>query len=411
MKINSLLLGAMLSTLLLTSCEKKDEPIVEGGGKYIVVATPDGSLYEGADYILQAESLDQGTITNKGRGIEQDGYRYYAFTNNRVFSLLYGQGNPGDVRVYALNDSNYLTLNGTINTPTVQAFGTYGTELIEIKSPRSINTPNAEILRIDTQGLSIAGRATVNTTELVGNGEMAHFTGVFRVGNDIWAPFMSIKGLPKMAFNTDYTDSTWIAVFSYPDLKLKKIIKDDRTSYIGYYFAQSGVDVTENGDVYCFSSAVTGGSGVKPSTKPSAVIRVKSGQSEFDKSYFFDLEKASGGHHVYNARYLGNNKFCLMMYDQPNFAESLYNSSAPYRFAIVDVVKQTFTWVTGMPEANDLAAVARLPYVDRVAGSIAYGIMTKTDVPYVYIIDGNTAKARKGLRVEAGGITAVGRLD
>lgn len=396
--------------MLLVGCDKTEVNQIEQSGHYIVVATPDGSISEGADYILQASTLEGDTITNKNAGIEQDGYRYYAFTNNKVFSLLYGQGNPGDVRIYQLDENQKLYNSGTINTPTVQAFGLYNNELIEIKSPRSITTPQATIMRLDTENPRIIYKDSVNTTQLMNNGEMAHFTGVFKVGNDIWAPFMSIKGVPQKSFHTDYTDSTWIAVFSYPDLKLKKVIKDNRTSYIGYYFAQSCLDVTENGDVYCFSQAVTGGTGIVPSTKPSAAVRVKAGTDEFDKSYFFNIQEKSGGHHIYSARYLGNNKFCLIMYAEKNFAESLYGV-APYRFAIVDVVKQTFQWVSGMPEPEQLTAIARLPYVDKQNNTIAWGIMTKTDVPYVYIIDGNTATAKKGLRVEAGGITAVGRLN
>lgn len=410
MKIQHLLFTAIVGTTALCGCDKNDTPYVASTGTYIVVATPDGQLQEGADYILQAESLEEGSITNKNAGIEQDGYRYYTFTNNRVFSLLYGQGNPGDVRVYGLDDKQELELKGTINTPTVQAFGPYNKELIEIRSPRNIATPNAEIMRIDTENYLITGRNdAINTATLVGNGEMAHFTGVFRVGNDIWAPFMSISGVTGKSFNTEYTDSTWIAVFSYPDLQLKTVIKDNRTSYIGYYFAQSCLDVTENGDVYCFSQATTGYNGVKASSNPSAAIRVKQGQTAFDPDYFFNIQAKSGGYHLYSARYVGNNKFCLIMYAEPNTTTPA--GDAPYRFAIADVATQSFTWVTGMPDAQNLAAVARLPYIDKNAGTIAWGIMTKNDVPHVYIIDVQTATARKGLRVEAGGITAVGRIQ
>lgn len=404
-----MILTTLAGTMALCGCEDNDTPYVASTGSYIVIATPDGQLQEGADYILQAESLEEGTITNKNAGIEQDGYRYYTFTNNQVFSLLYGQGNPGDVRIYGLDNHNELELKGTINTPTVQAFGPYNKELIEIRSPRNIATPNAEIMRIDTENYLITGRNdAINTANLVGNGEMAHFTGVFKVGNDIWAPFMSISGVTGKSFNTEYTDSTWIAVFSYPDLQLKTVLKDNRTSYIGYYFSQSCLDVTENGDVYCFSQATTGYNGVKASSNPSAAIRVKAGQMTFDPDYFFNIQEKSGGYHLYSARYVGHNKFCLIMYAEPHTTTPA--GDAPYRFAIVDVVAQSFTWVTGMPDAQNLAAVARLPYVDSAAGTIAWGIMTKNDAPHVYIIDAQTATARKGLRVEAGGITAVGRI-
>ncbi|MFV0420312.1 MAG: DUF4374 domain-containing protein [Dysgonomonas sp.] len=391
-----------------TSCDDNNDKIEtpvdpETNYQYVVVATPDGQLYEGADYVLQANSLTEGSITTKGAGIEQDGYRYYAFNNNKVFSLLYGQGNPGDVVVYDLNSTGKLQHVATVNTPTVQVFGKYDKDLILIKSPRS-GDENATLMRIDTEDPQIATTEYVNVVQLAGNGERAHFTGVFQVGNEIYAPYYCIKGVTNAIFHSDFSDSTWVAVFSYPDLKLQRVIKDNRTSYIGYYFAQSGLEEIENGDVYAFSTATLGGDGVVASTKPSAAIRIKKGATQFDQSYFFNIQEKSGGHHLYNARYLGNNKFFLTMYSEKNV------TSGTYSFAIVNVVDQSFTWVTGMPKPEEIAAIGRLPYVSEDGKTIAWGIATKSENPHIYVVDVATATATKGLEVQAGGITAVGRL-
>lgn len=390
----------------ITSCSDDDDnKEIKTNAPYIIVATPDGSMGEGADYILQSESLSEGSITTKGAGIEQDGYRYYAFNNNKVFSLLYGQGNPGDVTVYNLNSAGTLQHVATVNTPTVQVFGKYDKELILIKTPRS-GDENAEILRINTDDPQIISRGYVNVVELAGNGERAHFTGVFQVGNKLYAPYYCIKGVTGQVFHSDYSDSTWVAVLSYPDLKLEKVIKDNRTSYIGYYFAQCGLQQVENGDVYAFSSTTLGGDGVVPSTKPSGAIRIKKDETEFDQSYFFNIQEKSGGYHLYNAHYLGSNKFFLRMYAEKNST----TEADACRFAIVDVVNQSFTWVTGMPEPEQLAHVGRLPYISEDGKSISMGITTKQDKPHVYTVDVATAKATKGLKVEAGSITALGKL-
>lgn len=400
------LIAFAIGIVSFSSCDDDNngtEQPVEAEGQYIVVATPDGQLYEGADYILQANSLTEGSVTIKGAGIEQDGYRYYAFNNNKVFSLLYGQGNPGDVRVYNLNSVGKLQHVATVNTPTVQVFGKYDKDLILIKSPRS-GDENATLLRITTDDPQIATTEYVNVVQLANNGERAHFTGVFQVGDEVYAPYYCIKGVANAIFHSDFSDSTWVAVFSYPDLKLKRVIKDNRTSYIGYYFAQSGLDQVENGDVYAFSTATLGSTGVVASTKPSAAIRIKKGETEFDKSYFFNIQEKSGGHHLYNARYLGNNKFFLTMFSEKNVTEGTYS------FAIVDVVTQSFTWVTGMPSPTEIAAIGRLPYVSEDGKTIAWGIATKSENPHIYVVDVATATATKGLEVQAGAITAVGRL-
>lgn len=402
------LIAFAIGAISFTSCDdnndQPDLPILNEDEQFVVVATPDGELFEGADYILQTDYLDQGSITIKGAGIEQSGYRYYAFNNNKVFSLLYGQGNPGDVVVYDLNAQGRLKRVATVSTPTVQVFGTFNKDLILIKSPRS-GVEDATILRIDTENPQIAKEATVNVVKLAGNGERAHFTGVFQVDNEIYAPYYCIKGVTDAVFHSNYSDSTWIAVFSYPDLKLQRVIKDNRTSYIGYYFAQSGLQQIENGDVYAFSSATTGATGVVASTKPSAAIRIRKGEKEFDKGYFFNIQQESGGHHIYNARYLGNNKFFLTMYSEKNTT-----AVGTYRFAIADVSATSFTWVTGMPAPADIAAIGRLPYVSEDGKTIAWGITTKTENPHVYVVDVATATAKKGLEVKAGAIMALGRL-
>jgi hypothetical protein len=408
MKTRKLLTSVLcaLGIFTITSCDDENDKDIKTGAPYIIVATPDGSMGEGADYVLQSESLSEGTITTKGAGIEQDGYRYYAFNNNKVFSLLYGQGNPGDVTVYNLNQEGTLQHVATVNTPTVQVFGKYNKELILIKSPRS-GDENATILRINTDDPQIADIKYINVVDLAGNGERAHFTGVFQVGNKLYAPYYCIKGVTDQIFHSDFSDSTWIAVLSYPGLELERVIKDNRTSYIGYYFAQCGLQQVENGDVYAFSSATLGGDGVVPSTKPSAAIRIKSGETEFDQSYFFNIQEKSDGYHLYDARYVGNNKFFLRMYAEKN---STVGWGDDCRFAIADVVNQSFTWVTGMPEPSELAHVGRLPYISEDGKTIAWGITTKQDKPHVYTVEIATAKATKGLKVEAGSITALGKL-
>ena len=397
----------LFSLVSILSCDddNDDKKEIKTGAPYIIVATPDGSLGEGADYVLQSESLSEGTITTKGAGIEQDGYRYYAFNNNKVFSLLYGQGNPGDITVYKLDSEGTLQHEATVNTPSVQVFGKYNKELILIKTPRS-GDENAEILRINTDDPQIADTKYVNVVELAGNGERAHFTGVFQIGNKLYAPYYCIKGITGEVFHSNYSDSTWVAVFSYPDLKLEKVIKDNRTGYIGYYYAQCGLQQVESGDVYAFSTATLGGDGVVASTKPSAAIRIKKNQTEFDQDYFFNIQEKSGGYHLYDARYINNNKFVLRMYPEANST----TFSNGLKFAIVDVVDQSFTWVTGMPDPDKITLIGRLPYVSEDGKSMSWGITTKDEKPHVYTIDIATATGQKGLKVEAGSITALGKL-
>ena len=121
---------AMLAFFSLTGCSEDDVDNPNpgpGGGEeassmYIIAATPVAS--EGvADYLLTASNLTEGSISTTGNGIEQDGtYRYYVTNNNKFFSLLYGQGNPGAVTTYQLNDEGNLDMLSNFQSETVQAF-------------------------------------------------------------------------------------------------------------------------------------------------------------------------------------------------------------------------------------------------------------------------------------------------
>ncbi|MDR2470308.1 MAG: DUF4374 domain-containing protein [Tannerella sp.] len=406
------LVVATLFASLFASCDKKNDPVeptVEGNFQYVVVATPEGSTSEGADYLLQTGSLTEGSITTIGAGLEQDGYRYFVFHKNKAFSLLYGQGNPGAVTTYGLDNNGVLKYLSNLQTETVQVFGTYGDELILVKCPRQ-GDANAGIYRIDAVNPQILSTSYIDVVQLAGNGERAHFTGVFQVDNKIYAPYMCIKGVAGQTFHTDFTDSLWIAVFSYPDMKLEKVIKDDRTSYVGFYFAQRGVTQIEDGDVYAFSTATTGdaASGVKPSTKPSAAIRIKKGATEFDRNYFFNIQEKSGGYHLDRAFYLSGSKFLLTMY--PDKTSTPIYGTNTLKFAITDVVAQSFTWVTGLPEPDNLIHVSRLPYIAEDGKTIAFGITAKDEYPHVYTIDVASAKATKGMEVISGCITSIGKL-
>ena len=123
MKTFNIYLTIFLSSLLLISCSDSS-PVDPGddnenasSSKYIIAASPTAPGQEGvADYLLTADSLSGGSVSTLDNGIEQDGtYRYYVTNNNKYFSLLYGQGNPGAVTTYRLNSSGKLNELSDLN--------------------------------------------------------------------------------------------------------------------------------------------------------------------------------------------------------------------------------------------------------------------------------------------------------
>lgn len=404
-KLTNLALAALVSFSVF-SCKSDNDTNPDGGnkGNFVLAVTPVASTAV-ADYLVTASDLESGTVSILGNGIEQDGtYRYYVTHNNKFFSMLYGQGNPGAVTTYEVTDGR-LTRLKNFTSETVQAFAPVNDDILMLKIPRNITNPLANYYQVNTNSLTITKEGTINTQDILKNGESAFFTWIKQVGTKVYAPFMSIKACCDAAFETAFPNNAWIAVYSYPDMTFEKVITDDRTSFIGRYF-RDGLAVDEKGDVYAFSSSVATGNKVLNSTKPSAITRINAGTTEFDKDYYFDIEAVSNGKNITNWIYVGQGKFVVQMTTK----EEKGGYTDGKHLGIVDVYNKTFKDVTGMPAISTIKAVTYNNYTPK--NGIAYiGIATTEAISYVYKIDAATATATQGLRVEGGSITAVNRVD
>lgn len=401
---NSLI--AAFCALALSSCSKSsDTPNGEASTdtrntKYIITATT-GAVGI-ADYLLTSDNLTTGSISTVRNGVEQDGsYRYYLTAQNKFFSLLYGQGNPGAVTSYALNADGQLVKTSNFQAETVQVFAPVNNEVLTIKVPRS-GASISYMYRIDAAQSMIVGEGNQDTKQLSTNGERAHYTWATQVGDKVFMPYMSIKGDGVDNFGTRFPDSTWVGVYSYPALKLEKIIRDGRTSYLGAYFT-NGLFQDEKGDAYGFSGAVATSNGTLTSKKPSAILKINKGTTEFDQSYFFNIEQKSGGYKINSTAYIGNGKALVQMYGNVGVA------TGAAKLAIVDLYNQTFTWVTGLPATISSTTTNRYNITNDDASAIYIGI-NSPDGSWVYSINGSTAVATQGIKVEGGSITAVQKL-
>ncbi|KRD61184.1 hypothetical protein ASE40_06440 [Flavobacterium sp. Root935] len=400
------LLSAVLAFTAFSCSSDSDKPgDTTGGGtdtgktKYIITATTGAAGI--ADYLLTADDVTTGSITTTGNGLEQDGtYRYYITAQNNFFSLLYGQGNPGAVTTYNLNAEGKLVKKSDFQAETVHVFAAVNKDILTIKVPRS-GASIASMYKIDAEKSLIIGEAQQDTKKLAGNGERAFFTWATQVGDKVYMPYMSIKGDGVDNFGTVNPDSTWVAVYNYPELKLEKVIKDNRTSYLGAYFT-NGLFQDENGDAYGFSGAIATSNAVLTSTKPSAVVKIKKGTTEFDKSYFFNVQEKSGGYKISSTSYISKGKFLLLMYG------NVGKNNGAVRMAIADVYNQTFTWVTNAP-ATLTSVTSRYNITSEDGNSAIVGINTP-DGNWIYSINGSTAVATKGMKVEGGQITAIQKL-
>lgn len=411
MKTKSLL-SVLAAAILITSCSKSENPNpvdpdpTLGAGKYIVAVTPIASTGV-ADYLVTSSSLDDGKVSIIGNGIEQDGtYRYYLTTNNRFFSFLYGQGNPGAVTAYNLTDGKLKKLTN-FQSETVAAFAPVNDDVLMAKMTRNPASPTHTWYRVNTNSLSMVGEGTIKALELTNNGEIGYFTWLTKAGNKVFAPIMSIQ---DNNFTTTQPNKAWVAVYSYPEMKLEKVFTDERTSYIGQYFI-NGLGTVENGDIYAFSAANAKSKLASDpkkfeitTTNPSAILKIASGATEFDKNYFFNISQVSGGYNIVNWTYVGGNNFIVS--SKKKQSDGSYSDETT--IAAVNVVDKTFKVVSGMPEPEEVKSFTVRNNYSTKDGKTGYiGVNLKSGESYVYRIDAAAAIATRGLKVEGGSITAI----
>lgn len=288
---------------------------------------------------------------------------------------------------------------------TVQSFAAVGKDILMVKEARKYATPTSRWYRVSTESLTIVAEGQFNSAELANNGELAHFSWIEQVGNKVFAPFFSIKATDAGGWSTDYPDSAWVAVYSYPDMTLEKVIKDNRTSSIGLYFT-NGLTKVENGDVYAFSPSntikINGTAQSFNSTKPSSIIRIKSGTTEFDQSYLFNIEAVAGGAYMTSWINVGNGVVVATL----NTSDKKSQWQVANKLAVIDLVNKTFKWVTGAPDAAAITDFSMTNYSAQ-DGKAYIGITTSDKKSAVYKIDAGTATATRGLELVGGNITAI----
>lgn len=396
----------------MVSCQDKDDEIInKTPGNFIVAVTPAASTGV-ADYLLTANSLDTGAISIKGQGVEQDGtYRYYVTHKNRFYSMLYGQGNPGAITVYDLRNGGLNKIANAV-TETVQAFAPVNDDILMTKISRNITNPTVSWYGFNTTSLQIDKQGTINSADLASNngspGELAFFSWVKQVGNKVYAPYFSVKGCCNATFGTAYPDQAWVAIYSYPDMKLEKVIKDDRISFIGRYFTDA-LEQTGSNEAYAFSSAVATSDGTNMnSTRPSAVVKINTATGEFDKSYFFNFEEISGGLNITTWVYVGDHNF--IVYSNEKADKGAYSTGKI--LGIINVVNKTYRRVSGLPSSIEISSFTMRNNYSSKDGRTGYiGVNMASGISYIYKIDASTATATKGLKVEGGTITAIEHLN
>lgn len=363
----------------------------EAPANYTVAFTAQGSDNESTDYIFNTESLMEGSLSAEGVGIEQTGWRYMVGHYNTLFSVGYFDDN--NAIAYELNEEGDVTEKGRfVFENTLDMFGNAAENtLLAMEVPR-IDFADRVLHKIDVNSVSIQEKVNMRIWESRGDSLVAWPTALQVRNNKLFIPFYKLHA--RGDFTTPQTDTAFVAVYSYPEIEFEKYITDTRMGPIGIYGCFNGMISDEEGNFYAYSSA-SYANGFTTQSKPSAILRLNNGETEFDENYFFNIEEATGGK-INFFEYVGDGKaIANIVMDDSQLWGSYNAGNEIHKLVILDLVTQTSTDVSGVPMHGGFYGSPW--YVEN--GKVYMSIVTSDDA-HVYEIDVASATGSRGAEIE-----------
>lgn len=466
MKKNFFLTGLFataMAGLTLTACD--DDPSIGGddGGdddnnaEYVIAASVTASGNT-TNVLVNAESLDEGTVTTINNGVVNDGATYWVFFKEQyLYALTYNQGEAGGTRSYIMDASGELKKRSAeFGVKRFTTYGIYDKYIMTSSTgdgPTEWNdengyTPKVFLLSyLDPAAETFTTNDTQNKAYLsenfLGTGEYVTLSGMLEHNNKIYTAAVPMGlsqygtkdqngkwvlpgnedlvkkesgGSNSSAYKKDelqwtqYPNECWVAIFDDATMTSKKLIKTDKISYAAgrmksqYY---QMIWAADNGDVYVFSPsfAKTMTDARQKTTLPAGVVRIPSGSTEFD-DYYCNLEALTNGNSFLRSWHIADDYFMLLMYDRP-LTETGYVAN---QLAIFKAGDKKLTYVTGLPSTDQISGFGNEPYVEKGNAYVTVTFNEGGGNPAIYKINPATATATKGLTIEATQVSGVGKL-
>lgn len=465
MKKNFFLTGLFataMAGLTLTACD--DDPTLGGGdgdedgnAEYVIAASVTASGNT-TNVLVNANTLDEGTVSVINNGVVNDGASYWVFYKDQyLYALTYNQGEAGGTRSYIMDAGGKLQKRSAeFGVKRFTTYGIYGKYIMTSSTgdgPTAWNDENGYTPKVFLLSYlnPVAETFTSNDTQnkaylsenFLGNGEFVTLAGILEHNSKVFSAAIPM-GLSQFGTKdqngkwvlpgnedlvkkesggsnsssykkdelqwTQYPNECWIAIFDDEKMTSKKLIKTDKISYAcgrnkSQYYQM--VWAAGNGDVYVFSPsyAKTMTDPRQQTTLPAGVVRIPSGSADFD-DYYCNLEELTGGNSFLRSWHVKDDYFMLLMYDKP-FSDA---SRVANKLAIFKAADKTFTYVDGLPSADLISGFGNAPYVENGKAYVTMTFNESGGSPAVYKIDPVTAKATKGITIEATQISGVGKL-
>lgn len=393
-----LTLAALSLAILASSCKKKDATQTSttttptSGPTYAVHgSTSNGS----SSYVLESASLTGGNVTAVGNGADvttfgtrpenmmvKNGYYYNLNNTNTKFGKYQYQNNTltavteipftafTAVRSSNWIDDNTLLISGENNAGTAISYAIINVQSMTISSSGDFPLPAAPAANYFIQAGSTFKR---------GNRMFIGYSYYYNGGNYAIA------------------DTVYTTAVDYPSMANPVHFKDVRSAGAGGGCNMSWSYVDANNDIYVMTCP-SDFYGV--SSKPTAILRIKSGQEKFDTSYFFNLSAQLGNDDPLTITYAGNGKVITKNAKQSliiNYSD--FTAGFIYQYYVIDMNAQTLT------NLNTPLHMGLFTNVLLDNGKAYFADNSQSNGAYVYGYDPSNGAVSKGLGIS--GLTTV----
>lgn len=354
-------------------------------------------------YAVTTDNLSDSTrtISAIGQGLEQNGYRDYQQAGQTIFSIgglgvTSATGIQRDADGFIQEHGNFV-----FNTTPSGFCQVDDQSMAAMELPVSTGKGgHLTFYTVDIATLSLNNKVSTTPVAPMDDNEWPYVTGMAYTGNHL---YVSYEPMNPNTFTSDFADTAYVAVYSYPECKFVKLMKDTRLGNIGSWNAFNGFQKDEHGDLYAMSNTSMA-NGFSQSPRHSGFLKIKAGQLNFDSSYAFDYE-ALTGQKVIHWLYLGNGKA---------FAEVTTRLNAPawsdadLKCCIIDLIHKTSVDVDGIPIHNGNGGRRFACFAEN--GIVYLPVATSSGVT-IYCTNVKSAKAVKGAKVSATFVGGIFRLN
>lgn len=200
------------------------------------------------------------------------------------------------------------------------------------------------------------------------------------------------------------TDTAYVDILSYPELKWQKTLKDTRSTYPGgANTAQPNTFTDENGDFY-FLTCPGIASGNHPD-KPTALYRIRKDQDSIDSTFFWNISE-SIKNHAYGLWNIGDDKAILRSERRDLFTGVEDHYKVPHiEFYILDLKLKTAKKLV-LP--LDKGTSRQCVLVEN--GTVYLSINSDSGGNYIWIYNPKTESLTKGLKLN-GAIDYILRIE